>query len=345
MTSPREGGDRLTRHALVVAAVERAAEDVLVVSLAQPDGTPLPPWEPGDHLDLELAPGLTRQYSLCSDPADAARWSVAVRLDPAGGGGSRFVHEVLGTGHSVRVSGPKHRFPLEPAAHHTLVAGGIGITPVVTMAEALAAAGAPFSLTYFGRGRARMPFLDRLERLAAAPGAAVTVVDRAQDGGAPAVTVEDALAGRPAGSLVYACGPVRLLEDLARLVDDEALRTEAFTAPAPTAAEVAEATGGAAEAEAPTSGGGDGAFEVQLGAGGPVHPVPAHCSLLDVLLGAGVDLMWSCREGNCASCEVGVLEGEPDHRDVVLTEEERAAGDAMFPCVSRARSPRLVLDL
>ncbi|WP_159500510.1 PDR/VanB family oxidoreductase [Microbacterium sp. 18062] len=310
------------REHLVVEGVDRLSADVVSIRLVHPAGDPLPEWSPGDHIDLEFESGLTRQYSLCGDPADRASWSVAVRLDRAGRGGSAYAHTRLAAGDRIRAIGPKRRFPLEPAPHHVLVAGGIGITPILTMAEHLAAQGASFRLAYFDRGAHRMVFADRVGAL----GDAAVVVDRDLDASTSLAVV---LADVPPGSLVYACGPKAMLAELQALVPAEALRFEDF----------------APEAALPVEDAASDAFEVQLGAGGDVHPVPAGCSLLDVLLGAGVDVVWSCREGNCASCETPVLEGVPDHRDVILTEDERAVGDVMFPCVSRARSARLVLDV
>lgn len=312
------------RERLVVRDVRALSSDVVSITVAFDDGRALPAWGPGDHIDIELDSGLTRQYSLCGMRADGDAWTIAVRRDPAGRGGSSFAHERLRAGDLVRVAGPRATFALEEAPAHVLVAGGIGITPILTMAEHLAERGAPFRLYYFDRGAERMVFADRL----AALGSNAVAVDRALD---DATTLAAVLADAPADALVYACGPKRMLSELAALVDPARLRVEDF---APDAAAPAAAAPSDADA-----------FEVQLGAGGDVLPVPSGCSLLDVLLQAGVDVMWSCREGNCASCETTVLEGTPDHRDVILTENERAANDVMFPCVSRARSARLVLDV
>ncbi len=306
--------------------------NVVGITVAFEDGRPLPAWEPGDHIDIELESGLTRQYSLCGPRTSADSWTVAVRLDRAGRGGSVYAHERLRAGASVRVVGPRAKFALEEAAAHVLIAGGIGITPILTMAEYLAEQGSPFRLYYFDRGPERMVFRERL----AALGSAVVIVDRAVD---EVTTLAVALAEAPEDSLVYACGPRRMLDELADLVGSERLRIEDFApdgSPLVVAATDDEAEGAADDADE---------FEVQLGAGGSIHPVPSGCSVLDVMLKAGIDVMWSCREGNCASCETPVLEGEPDHRDVILTDEEKAANDVMFPCVSRARSRRLVLDV
>ncbi|WP_270352041.1 PDR/VanB family oxidoreductase [Microbacterium testaceum] len=317
------------RDAMIVRDIVPLSADVVGITLAFEDGRALPPWAPGDHIDIELERGLTRQYSLCGSAEDAQAWSVAVRRDRAGRGGSAFAHERLRPGHRVRVAGPRARFVLEDASSYVLVAGGIGITPILTMAERLARSGKPFRLYYFDRGSERMVFADRL----AALGPAAVVVDRDLDA---TTTLAHAIGGLAADALVYACGPTRMLSELTLLIEPTRLRVEDFSPARETGADPATADGESTE---------DDAFEVQLGREGEVHPVPAGCSLLDVLLGAGVDVMWSCREGNCASCETPVLDGVPDHRDVILTEDERAANDVIFPCVSRARSGRLVLDV
>ncbi|GAA1583344.1 PDR/VanB family oxidoreductase [Actinoplanes couchii] len=309
----------MNRYDGVVISHERITGDVALVRVQAPD---LPGWQPGDHADLELESGLVRQYSLCGTPDETGIWTFAVLLRPDGTGGSRHVHDKLTVGDRVRVAGPKAMFPLEEAEHHLLVAGGIGVTPILTMAERLAAQGRPFSLVYVGRGRERMPFLDRV----AALGDAAVIVDRAQS---TDFTLKTVLDQAPAGALVYACGPPRMIDELGELVTGGRLRTESFASAS--SSPVADTAGGA--------------FEVQFGFDGPVRQVPADTPMLDVLLKAGADIMWSCREGNCASCETPLLEGEADHRDDILTPDEKAAQNCVFPCVSRAVSGRLVLDL
>jgi ferredoxin-NADP reductase len=326
--APTIGADAFLRDHLAVEAVTRISSDVVEIRLAHPEGATLPEWGPGDHIDIEFGSGLTRQYSLCGTRDDRGTWTIAVRRDAASRGGSQFAHERLTVGDVVRVAGPRRRFALEDAPHHVLVAGGIGITPILTMAEHLAAEGRPFRLVYFDRGVDRMVFGERLTAL----GEFVTSVDRAVD----ETLLAEFMRELPEGALVYACGPKRMLEELRELVPAHALRVEDFAPEAGRLDSDAGQSGDAAETDE---------FEVQLGANGDVLPVPSGCSLLDVLLEAGIDVMWSCREGNCASCETNVLEGIPDHRDVILTEDEKAANDVMFPCVSRAKSARLVLDV
>jgi ferredoxin-NADP reductase len=317
---------------LRVRALRWEADDVLAVTLDHPGGSPLPPWRPGAHVDLHLddrsdADAVVRSYSLCGRPG-LAEWTVAVRLDPASRGGSRHVHERLRVGQSITVTGPRHLFGLDPAPAYLFVAGGIGITPLLPMIEEVVAAGRPWRLLYAGRSLAAMPFRDRLaghpDRVQVFP---------AQEGARLDLTaaVPAALAGLAGEALVYCCGPERMLTDVAALVPPDRLRCERFR-PRPVVPNT----------DAPDA---TGDFEVELGEGGPVLPVPAATPLLDVLLAAGRDVPWSCREGTCGSCETGVLAGVPEHRDSVLTPAEQAAGDVLFPCVSRALTPRLTLDL
>ncbi|BBH68376.1 ferredoxin [Actinoplanes sp. OR16] len=305
------------RYDAVVTAHEKIAGDVALVSVAAPD---LPAWQPGDHADLELSPGLVRQYSFCGTPGVPGVWTFAVRLRPGGTGGSQHVHTRLAVGDQVRVAGPKAMFPLADAPSYLLVAGGIGVTPILTMAEHLASRGKTFLLLYVGSTSARMPFLERV----AALGESALVVDRSQT---PGFTLPAIVERVPDTALVYACGPARMLDELRGLVGAERLRTESF----------ASSPGVLSDA--------GGSFEVQFGIDGPVRQVPAGTPMLDVLLDAGADVMWSCREGTCGTCETTLLKGEADHRDDILTPDEKAAQNCVFPCVSRALSERLVVDL
>lgn len=317
---------KIKKH-LLVECVQQLSSDVVMIRFVRQDGQALPEWAPGDHIDIEFQAGLTRQYSLCGPRPDTNGWSVAVRLDPESTGGSSYAHSRVREGDTFRVVGPKRRFPLEHADHHVFIAGGIGITPIMSMAEQLASEGRAFELSYFDRSEKRTIFAERLKAL----GGRTRVVDRATE---PDVTLSQVTQNLPSNALVYACGPKRMISELREIIGPDRLRTEDFR-PEPTPGNGGQSGRAVVDQE----------FEVQLGVGGEIHPVSAGCSLLDVLLKAGVDVMWSCREGNCASCETTVLVGAPDHRDVILTGEERTAGDVMFPCVSRSLSPRLVLDV
>ncbi|MFJ9352028.1 PDR/VanB family oxidoreductase [Streptomyces sp. NPDC101237] len=308
---------------LVVAERVPAAEGVVALTLRHPLGAHLPGWEPGAHVDLVLGPGLERQFSLCGDPGDRAGWRIAVLREPGGRGGSAFVHDRLGVGDRVRVRGPRNRFRLEPAPRYRFVAGGIGITPILPMLAAAEAAGAEWSLLYGGRTRRSMAFTAELARYG---GRRVTVAPRDETGLLDLGPVLDAV---PDGTLVYCCGPGPLLDAAEERCPAGVLRTERFRP--------RDRPDGAA--------GTDGAFEVVLGRSGRSLTVASGVSVLDTVRAAGVEVLYSCAEGTCGTCETDVLEGEPDHRDSVLSAQERAAGETMLICVSRCRGARLVLDL
>jgi ferredoxin-NADP reductase len=304
---------------LVVADARPAAAGVRVLTLRHPLGGPLPDWTPGAHIDLLLAPGLERQFSLCGDPADRDVWRIAVLREEAGRGGSAYVHERMGPGAGVRVRGPRNHFPLEPAPRYRFVAGGIGITPILPMLAAAEAAGAEWTLLYGGRSRASMAFTGEL----AAYGDRVTLAPEDETGLLDLAAVLD---GLPEDALVYCCGPGPLLDAVAERCPPRVLRTERFRPK--------ERLAGA-----------DGEFEVVLARSGRSVTVPGDVSVLDAVRAAGAEVLYSCTEGTCGTCETEVVEGVPDHRDSVLTEEERAAGETMLICVSRCRGKRLVLDL
>jgi ferredoxin-NADP reductase len=309
---------------LVVEAVDVLAEDVVALTLADPDGAPLPPWTPGAHVDLVLTPDLVRQYSLCGVPSDDRRIRVAVLRDPAGRGGSAYVHERLTVGSRVRVRGPRNHFPLVTSPGYLFIAGGIGISPLLPMLAEARAAGADWRLVYLGASRRAMPFLDEL----ADYGDRVTLVPKDEAGRVDLATV----LGTPTpDTLVYCCGPERLLAEVEQRCAEGwppgALHLERFAA-AP--------TGEAA---------GNQAFELVLARTGLTIQVPADRSAFDAVQDAGVSVLGSCHEGICGTCEQVVLDGEVDHRDCVLSAEEQQTNETMMICVSRSRSGRLTLDL
>jgi ferredoxin-NADP reductase len=304
---------------LVVAGREFAADGVLALTLRHPLGEPLPEWEPGAHVDVVLEPGLERQYSLCGDPADRSAWRIAVLREPGGRGGSAHVHEQLGEDAKVRVRGPRNNFRLEPAPRYRFVAGGIGITPLLPMLAAAEAAGAEWTLLYGGRTRGSMAFGEELGRY----GDRVTFAPEDETGLLDLPSVLDDV---PEGTLVYCCGPGPLLDAVEARCPSGVLRVERFQ-----------------PKEQQT--GGNTAFEVELARSGRTLTVAPEVSVLDAVRAAGVEVLYSCTEGTCGTCETDVLDGEPDHRDSVLTDDERAAGETMLICVSRCRGGRLVLDL
>ncbi|MHC3471429.1 PDR/VanB family oxidoreductase [Streptomyces sp. 7R007] len=303
---------------LVVDRREFAADDVLALTLRHPLGEDLPAWEPGAHVDVVLGPELERQYSLCGDPADRSQWRIAVLREPDGRGGSAHVHEQLGQGDKVRVRGPRNHFRLESAPRYRFVAGGIGITPILPMLAAAEAAGAEWTLLYGGRTRNSMAFTEELKRY----GDRVTVAPQDETG----LLDLSVLDGLPEGALVYCCGPGPLLDAVEERCPQGVLHVERFQPKAQPDGE-------------------NGAFEVELAQSGRTVTVAPDVSVLDAVRAAGVEVLFSCTEGTCGTCETDVLDGEPEHRDSVLTDEERASGETMMICVSRCRGKRLVLDL
>ncbi|MGR6921899.1 PDR/VanB family oxidoreductase [[Actinomadura] parvosata] len=304
---------------LVVHARARAADEVITLDLRDPDGAELPSWTPGAHLDLVLAGDLVRQYSLCGDPAERTTWRIAVLREPDGRGGSAFVHDELHPGATILVRGPRNHFPLHPAPRYLFIAGGIGITPILPMVAAAEAAGAGWRLAYGGRSRASMAFVRDLR-----DDDRVTVWPQDERG---LLDLDALLADAAPGTLVYCCGPAPLLAAVEERCPPDVLHLERFSPK---------------DAGPPLV---SGPFEVELAGSGRTLTVPPGRSILDVVEEAGVPVLSSCREGTCGTCETGVLAGAVDHRDSLLSAEERAAGDVMFICVSRAAGPKLVLDL
>jgi len=315
---------------LVVAKAWREAADVHCFELADPEGRQLPPFTAGAHVDVEIAPGLVRQYSLCNDPRRRDRYQIAVLREAVSRGGSAGLIDRAQAGATLKVSEPRNHFALEPSARRTvLIAGGIGITPILCMAERLAHAGEPFALHYAARSAGRAPFLERIRTSAFADRAHIYLSEGPD---AARLDLQAVLADPVPGAHLYVCGPARLIE--AALATAEAkgwpssrVHREFF---APPEGEVRAETG---------------AFEIELASSGQVLAVPADKSITQVLAEHGIEVATSCEQGVCGTCVTRVLEGEPDHRDYFLTAEEQAAGDQITPCCSRAKSGRLVLDL
>ncbi len=312
------------RSSLRVHRIEWAADGILEIELRAPDGADLPAFDAGAHVDLILPDGQSRSYSLANDPAERHRWVLGVALDAASRGGSRYLHRELRVGQILPVEGPRNHFPLdETAAHSVLIAGGIGITPMAAMASRLAGLGRSFAFHYAVRDRSRAAFLDRVRDLA--PAFALHVDAEA---GAP-LDIAAIVAAAPEGAHFYCCGPLPMLaafEASTAGVPPERVHLEYFKAKP---VEAAQSTG----------------FEVEIAGTGRVLSVPADRSIVEVLEGAGLKTSASCHEGICGSCEVKVVSGEPDHRDQVLTAAEKSANKTMMICVSRSKSPRLVIEL
>lgn len=314
---------------LVVEAAARVADDVVALTLVDPDGGALPPWTPGAHVDLIMRDGageeLVRQYSLCGDPADSRSIRVAVLKAPDSRGGSAFVHERLHPGGTVGVRGPRNHFALRDSPRYLFVGGGIGITPLLPMIVEAEASGADWHLYYGGRSLSSMAFLDELERY----GDKVTLVPLDEAG---MLDLDKILGSAQADTLIYCCGPEGLLsaveERCAAGWPTDALHLERFAAKTTEAPEAGERS-----------------FELVLASSGVTLTVPPDRSVFDVIQDAGISVLGSCLEGICGTCEQAVLGGDVDHRDSVLSESEKAANDAMMICVSRCFSDRLTLDL
>jgi ferredoxin-NADP reductase len=323
---PAGGSESVDR--LLVRQVRWEAQGVLSLTLEDPDGRSLPAWTPGAHLDLVLPSGTVRQYSLCGEPWNRDSYTVAVLRETDGRGGSAEIHDTAIFGRILKARGPRNHFRLVPAQNYMLIAGGIGVTPIVAMVRQLQRDGASWRLVYGGRSRDSMAFVPELTALG---GDRVSLVPQDTHGLIP---IDDVLSCLPPGTAVYCCGPSGLLdavtEATARLLSPEVLHVERFTA-----------------AGAPPEQGDEGAesFEVELRRSGVTLTVPADRSILDVVQEVVPETMSSCVEGFCGTCETRVLEGVPEHRDTILSQQERDENDVMMICVGRSRTPRLVLDI
>lgn len=310
---------------VVIRQIRLEATDIHSFELVAAGGVPLPPFAPGAHVDLDLPGRLRRSYSLYGG---GGSWHIAVKREAAGRGASAWLHGTARVGQVLQAHAPVNDFALdETAPASVLVAGGIGITPILSMVERLAEGRRPWRLHYVAREPRAMAFRERLQALAAASGGELHLHFSA-DGGRPDLRAIAAAA--PAGAHLYACGPAAMLDDFAAAVSAAGI----------TPARCHVERFGAALAPAA-----EGGFVVELARDGRAFPVPRGSSVLDVLLDHGVDVAYSCMQGICGSCRVGVKAGVPEHRDECLSDEERASNAAMMVCCSGARSERLVLDL
>jgi ferredoxin-NADP reductase len=322
-----EASGQVVSRPVVVESAEPAAEGVLHLRLRSPDGRPFPRWSPGSHIDLECGDtGVSRQYSLCGDPEDPLTLEIAVLREHDSRGGSQWVHAHAKSGERLHIRGPRNHFRFDEGAKKAIfVAGGIGITPVMAMARRAQRLGMAYELHYCGRSRRSMAFASDLCALHGQH----LFLHAGDEGGR--LDVRALLARPDPDTLIYACGPQRLLQSLEEATShwpDDALHVEHFHVK---------------HGELDPSK--EHAFEVELKDSGITIPVRADQTLLGALRAANIDVQSDCEEGLCGSCEVRVLAGAVDHRDVVLTRAERQAGDRMMSCCSRACGERLVLDL
>ena len=304
------------------------AEGITSFELARADGAPLPAFSAGSHVDVQIPGGLTRQYSLCNDAIEQHRYRIAVLRDPASRGGSVAMHDAVNEGDVIRISPPKNHFPLQHAPRTLLLAGGIGVTPLLSMAQRLAAINADFTLHYCTRSAERTAFRQEIGSSAFA--------DKVRfhfDAG-PAEQKLDlpaALAGATPEHQLYVCGPAGFITHVVDSAKASGWRSEQIHL---------EYFGAAPQDTASDTG-----FDVKIASTGKSYTVGAAQNIIQVLKDNGIEILTSCEQGVCGTCITRVLEGEPDHRDMYFTDEEKAKNDQFTPCCSRAKSKTLVLDL
>jgi ferredoxin-NADP reductase len=326
-TTGTESADS-ARHAQIdvqVKDIENVARDTNVYTFARPDGGRLPGYKPGAHIDIHLPNGLIRQFSLLNPDSDPDRYVVAIKLDAASRGGSRYIFDELRVGHALKIGAPRNNFPLvDNAEHVVLFAGGIGITPIWCMGQELNAQNRSWEIYYSCRSRTDMAFLTTLEKLG--PERVHLHFDDESQG--KFLDLAGAIAKAPANAHFYCCGPNPMLaafEAAAAGRPKSNVHVEYFTP----------------KVEAATSGG----FWVELARSGEEYYIPEGRKILEVLYEAGVDVDYSCELGICGECVTRVISGIPEHRDSVLSEEEQAANDKVMICCAGCKSERLVLDM
>ena len=322
MTSASTLSVRITRK-------EVAALDICTFELMDVNGGPLPAFSAGSHVDVHLPGGVTRQYSLCNDPKETHRYLIGVLRDPASRGGSQALHDQVNVGQVLQISPPKNHFPLAHDARRSLLlAGGIGVTPILCMAERLAITGADFEMHYCARSQDRMAFRERITN----SDYARRVQFHVDDGDASQkLDIAGLLATPQPGQHLYVCGPKGFMDAVLNAArqsgwDESHLHYEFFSA------EVAKSDS-------------DASFEVKLASSGRTIVVAKDKTVTQALSEAGIEVQTACEQGVCGTCLTRVLEGIPDHKDMYLTPEEQACNDQFTPCCSRSKTPMLVLDL
>lgn len=299
------------------------APNIISYELRPPEGGELPAFTAGAHIDITLPNGLVRSYSLLNPQSERHRYVIAVQKDRASRGGSKWVHENFRAGDLVTVNGPRNNFPLDEAAEKSvLIAGGIGITPILSMVERLGAIGRDWELVYCSRKRGGTAFLERLQ------GKPQVRFNFDEEPGGRMLDIAAVVKAAPPQAHLYCCGPLPMLEAFEQATKDlprERVHVEYFTAKAPPAVE--------------------GGFTIVLAKSGLTLSVAPGKTILDTLRDNGFDTPFSCTEGVCGTCETRVLEGVPDHRDLILTEAERASNKTILICCSGSKSDKLVLDL
>ena len=305
------------------------AEGIVSLELCSVDGGCLPAFEPGAHVDLHVMPGVVRQYSLCGSPQELGSYRIAVLREPASRGGSAAVHDVLMEGDIIDMGAPANLFPLAASPYALLFAGGIGITPILSMANRLWADGVSFELHYSARSEARMAFLREINNGAYSHRLRIHL-----DDGPPEqkLDVRGVLREAPPGSHLYVCGPLGYIAhvaDAARAFkwDEGSIHLEYF--------------GNAAAIRA----GSDRPFLIRVASSGKIVNVGAQEPATTALAREGVCIPVACEQGICGTCIIRIIEGVPEHRDMYLTDREKAANELFLPCCSRAAGEMLVIDL
>ena len=308
---------------LRIKSVGWEAPNILSYDLRPLESRELPPFTAGAHVDLTLPNGLVRSYSLVNPQSERHRYVIAVQKDRASRGGSKWVHENFHAGDVLTVNGPRNNFALDESAEKSIfIAGGIGITPILSMIERLSAIGSDWELVYCSRARSGTPFLELLDN------SPRVRFNFDQEPGGKMLDIAAVVKGAPANGHFYCCGPIPMLdafENATRDLPRERIHVEYFSAKEPPAVE--------------------GGFKVVLARSGRELTVLPGKTILKTLCDIGLDIPHSCTEGICGTCETRVLEGVPDHRDLILTEGERASNKTMMICCSGSKSEKLVLDL
>ncbi|WP_426115360.1 PDR/VanB family oxidoreductase [Pseudomonas sp. DSP3-2-2] len=313
---------------VVVVSRKNEAQDICSYELASVDDSALPGFSAGAHIDVHLPGGVIRQYSLCNHPEERHRYLIGVLKDPASRGGSQCLHEQINTGDRLRISEPRNLFPLVHQARRSLLfAGGIGITPILCMAERLAHSNADFEMHYCARSSERAAFVERIKNSSFADRVFLHFDEQPET----ALNAARVLAQPGENVHLYVCGPGGFMQhvlDSARAQgwQEDSLHREYFAA-------------------TPTDTSNDGSFSVKVGSTGQVFEIPTDKTVVQVLESHGINIATSCEQGICGTCLTRVLEGVPDHRDLFLTENEQALNDQFTPCCSRSKSSLLVLDL
>jgi vanillate O-demethylase ferredoxin subunit len=318
----------MSQYQVTVSKKHVEAADIVSFELVHLQGDKLPAFSAGSHIDVHIGAGLIRQYSLCNSPDETHRYVIGVLRDPNSRGGSVAMHDTIHVGDVVTISEPKNHFPLVQAKKTLLLAGGIGVTPLLCMAERLASDQVAFEMHYCARSKERMAFLERIA------GAAFSnaVYYHFDDGDAQQKFDLHALLDKTGKDThIYVCGPGGFIDYVKATATEHGwpsthIHLEYFAA-------------------APVDVSGDGAFDVTIASTGQTVHIPANQTVAQALSAAGVDIMLSCEQGVCGTCLTGVLSGTPDHRDLYLSEEEQAMNDQFTPCCSRSKSSVLVLDL